>query len=569
MPAADPKHPISFPFGALTDDEFDELVYLLAHTQDPAVDKLRAPDGGLDTVRPAEDDPLIAEWGIQAKLHRQHIKWSECKNSLDRAVEVWEARAVTFAFPRDLTQPQHKLFHKHLRNRHPDVKVDYWGASKLTALLLASPQGRGVAKRFFHTEDPADLADRAIRARGPLRTAEDLLERETVTGEFLRTADPHFDWTTTKRSRSPQPPHRTPGSVLRLEFAKDDEQFFADAVPRSPASLELAAPRGALAFPTREEWERAQELIADVQEYGGRAELGPTQVRLDQIPAPFDELCREPFDGRVLIRAHREVHPWAATVSASTDEGTASLDIDLTAEEPGDEWDVQLAGRRFGLTIELRFVWSHSERAGRLEFRWVFHRATGTAAERAQALALLIALHGTGTFEVRDREGQRPSLSEQTQPTPLADDLRHLHRIYEDLATIERFAGASFGPPPDEVTYEVAQQLAWLAQALATGSYDGTITSAQMRCGPDAVAGFRSGGNAIEIRQTLCAQFFGRELPVAEQVARLPLMVIKEAIRVPRPEALWDVVLIPATGDSGPVHFVLTPLDPQRERVAA
>lgn len=87
VPSGDPKHPLPFPFRELTDDEFDELVYLVAHDADAEVVKTRAPDGGLDTVRLAKDDPLRATWGIQAKLHREQIKWPNCKESLDRAVE--------------------------------------------------------------------------------------------------------------------------------------------------------------------------------------------------------------------------------------------------------------------------------------------------------------------------------------------------------------------------------------------------------------------------------------------------------------------------------------------------
>lgn len=197
------KHPTPFPFRSLTDDEFDVLVYLLAQVDDPKVARLRAPDGGLDTVRPSDTDPLVAGWGIQAKLHREHIKWPNCKQSLDRAVSIWGATRVTFAFPRDLTKNHHQLFHKHLSRRHPGITVDCWGESKLTGLLLASPVGRGIAKRFFHAEDPADLVDRALRAGGPPRTAADLLDRETVTAEFLSRADPHFDWVSTKRMKRP------------------------------------------------------------------------------------------------------------------------------------------------------------------------------------------------------------------------------------------------------------------------------------------------------------------------------------------------------------------------------
>jgi hypothetical protein len=569
MPARDPKHPVPFPFGSLTDNDFDLLVYLLAQAADPKVAKLRAPDGGLDTVLPSDADPLVASWGIQAKLHRQQIKWPDCKRSLERAVDVWQARRVTFAFPRDLTVGQHKLFHKHLTAQYPDVALDWWGASKLTSLLLESPAGRGIAKRFFHVEDPADLADRAIRAGGPLRTAEDLLEREAVTGEFLRSADPNFDWVATKRTRSKDRLAHTPGAVMRLEFGKGDQELIADAIPRSATALEHFAPRGALVFPDEAEWKRARELLEAVGSEGGRADLGTATVRLERIPAPFDELLREDMHGNISVRGRRPVPPWAATVSLDTDEGTESLDIDLVPEEPEDEWDAKLVGRRHGVSIELRFVWSHSKRSGELNVTWHFTRATGAAPERAEVLAFVIALHGTGTFEIRDREEQRPSLTASTVPAAVPNDLRYLQRVYEDLATIQRFAGATFGPPPDETTYEEAQGLAWLAQALLAGGYDGTMHSAKMRCGPEAFAAFKQSGNDLEMRETLYANFFGHELPIALQTVKLPLVTIKQAVRIPGPEPLWDIELIPACGDSAPVHFALTPVDESSQQEAA
>lgn len=68
------------------------------------------------------------------------------------------------------------------------------GATKLTAVMTGSEVGRSIAKHFFHAEDPADLVDRATRAGGPLRTPDDLFEREGAIGDFLRTAGPHFDF---------------------------------------------------------------------------------------------------------------------------------------------------------------------------------------------------------------------------------------------------------------------------------------------------------------------------------------------------------------------------------------
>lgn len=425
----DPRHPEPFPFASLTDDEFDELVFLLAQTSDRGLVKLRAPDGGLDTVSPSLDDPAVATWGIQAKLHRQHIKWSECRRSLDRAVEHWRPGRVTFAFPRDLTENQHKLFHKHLTGRHAGTAVDWWGASALTGTLLARPAARAIAKRFFNSEDPMELADRAIRAGAPLRTAQDLLERKELTGEFLQTADPHFAWVSIERPRSEEPVARTPGAVMRLEFGNGQLEQLFDAVPRHASVPEHFAPSGSVGFEDAATSRKAAELLRQVTSVGGRADLGAAKITLDRIPAPFDELLADGISGIVSVRARREAPPWAARFTANTNEGDAALDMDLAEEEPEPAWDARMVGRRHGLKVELRFVWSHSEGAGSLNVHWDLSRAEGNAEERARVLAFVIALHGTGTFTIADREETRPSTTQPTVPGWIPSGLRQLRRL--------------------------------------------------------------------------------------------------------------------------------------------
>ncbi len=521
MPSGDPKHPPPFPFRALTDAEFDELVYLLAHVSTASVAKLRAPDGGLDTVCPVASDPTTASWGIQAKLHREQIKWTNCKESLDRTVANWRAPKVTFAFPRDLTVNQHRLFHEHLSDRHPGVEVDWWGETKLTALLLEGPAARGIAKRFFHSEDPAELADRAIRAGTPLCTAADLLEREDATGQFLRSADPHFDWVSTKRTPTSEPVALAPGTAMRLEFGNEGHELIVDAVPRTPAAVEHFGPTGRVEFAGAPDRDRALELLQRVTAEGGRADLGEALIRFDRIPAPFDELFSQGLTGRVSVRAHREALPWAARIQVDTDEGHASWDVDLVPSEPEPEWDVKLIGRRSGLTLEMRFVWSHSDQTGSLNLRWQFERAGGSAEERAHILAFVIALHGRGTFTIADREERREPLREATVPGAVPDGLRMIHRVYKDLATIQRFAGRTFGPPPDQITAVEAHQLGWIAEALSAGGYEGSIESATLTCGPEALAAFRRAGSEFGTEETLSARFFGRAIPVAVQRTKL------------------------------------------------
>jgi hypothetical protein len=568
MASGDPKHPLAFPFGGLTDDEFDEIVYLLGHASDSTVAKLRAPDGGLDTVRPSDQDPLIAAWGIQAKRYRDHIRWASCKESLDRAVSIWQAPKVTFAFPRDLTAPQHKLFHKHLTGRHVGVDVDWWGYTKLTALLLASPAGRGIAKRFFHTEDPADLADRAIRAGAPLRTATDLLERDELTSDFLQSADPHFSWVTTKRPRNAQPVPVTPGAALRLEFGKGDQEVVFDAIPRTSSAGQHFGPSGTISFPDKAEWQRACDLIAAVDTHGGRANLGAAQIRLRGVPAPFDELFERDIRGDVLVRLRRAAQPWAARLTADTDGGHGSVDIDLLPEDPEDDWDSKLAGSRHGLRLELRFVWSHSEASGQLSFSWSFTKPSGSAEERARILGFLISLYGTGTFEVSDREGRRPPLTDSTTPARVPDDLRYLHRAYTDLITVQDFASLTF-TVPDEIEYDEAYHLALLAQWIRDGGYNASMSSLKVQCGADALAAFRGGSSDIEVRETLYANLFGDDVPVGTRAVSLPPMLLRKAMRIQGREPIWSAELVPLTGESAPVRFTLTPLDQDSSELAA
>jgi len=43
--------------------------------------------------------------------------------------------------------------------------------------------------------------------------------------------------------------------------------------------------------------------------------------------------------------------------------------------------------------------------------------------------------------------------------------------------------------------------------------------------------------------------------------ASVALVVAKQAVRLRGPRSLWDVELMPVSGDSAPVRFVLTSLD--------
>ncbi len=214
---------------------------------------------------------------------------------------------MTFAFPRDFTHGQHKNFVKHLAGRRAGVKVDWWGATKLTAVMTGSEAGCAIANRFFHSEGPVELVDRATRVGGSLRTPPDLLEREAAIGDFLRTTGPHFDFHTTNRPKSDEEVPLTPNAALRLEFGpRRSASCIVDAVPRTAAPLEHYGPKGSMPFNDRK---RGAALLNEIQGHGracdarrgdGPLRARPAAVRPDPVRARAGPARGEPASPRSL-----------------------------------------------------------------------------------------------------------------------------------------------------------------------------------------------------------------------------------------------------------------------------
>ena len=340
---------------------------------------------------------------------------------------------------------------------------------------------------------------------------------------------------------------------MRMEFGRADQQVIVDVVPRTAAALEEYGPRGSMAF---RDQARAETLLKDVTARGGRATLGKAIVRFDRIPPPFDQILSE-IEGEISVQAQPDAKPLAARIVAETDEGNATFDIDLQPTSPERDWDVKFAGQRNGVTFELRFVWRHDEAHGSAQLTWRFTRASGPAAERAQALALIVALHGKGKFSVTDREDEERAMSQQTTRRRVPSGLRALRDAYQNLADIQSFAGTTFGRPPDEFSGQDAHNLAYLADLLRRGRVDGNVTSAKMIVDAQGLAQLRLSGSDIEVRENLIADLFGREVVVAERVMHLPLMQIHHATHLP--DGNWEVELVPTTGNDAAMEIEFRP----------
>jgi hypothetical protein len=78
MPAGDPKTPPVYRYRELPPPDFEGLVFRTAWVEDRRVVRVRAPDGGLDTIVPDASRAGKAERGWQAKRHAVSIDWEDC-----------------------------------------------------------------------------------------------------------------------------------------------------------------------------------------------------------------------------------------------------------------------------------------------------------------------------------------------------------------------------------------------------------------------------------------------------------------------------------------------------------
>ncbi len=530
-------------------------MFRLAWTEDRRVVRLRAPDGGLDTVLPDPQDGRRAKAGWQAKRHAGAIDWNDCVRSLDRAVRVWRVPTVTFVFPRDLTGREHATFHERVGGRHDDVVVDYWGASVLAA-RLATTEGKRIAEAYFEVADPFLLAERMLRAGATLETADDVLAAEDAIAGAVAAAETDYDWHVSRKPVGSADPAPTPGSLLRIAMTLEHTAVYADLVPRlgSPASM----PGVTIVTDATPEGRRARRWIDDLIRGGGRLALQEgIEVRLTDVPPPFGDMAAAAEHREVTLRAVPDVRPYYARLTADDDGTLVSVDVDLRPTTPDPEWDVELFGARGGLTVKLQFVWLVHEARGRA--RLSFHyRATGAPHDvEAEVLGWLVAVHRSGEVAVFDRVGERPAMRQSGLEKPVPAWLELWARLHSDLAVLERAAGRAAPSVPDSVSPDEVRAIAEVAALLRARHHPGRLTEARVvLSGPGAsrLDGVVTDG---QVSATLVALVFGQQMPVARQTVDLPPMVIAE--RTATAEG-WDIRLVPLSGQDVEVIAEIVPL---------
>jgi hypothetical protein len=558
MTAGDPKAQPPYRLDELTPDQFEGLVFRLAWAENAAVVRLRAPDGGLDTVLVDPDRPEAALRGWQAKRHTQRIDISDCQRSLDRAVTVWAPQTVTFVFPHDLTASEHTAFTRDVAARHPDVSVDYWGRSVVLA-RLDSEEGRRIAAVFFEEHDAVEIAERMLRAGSPLKSGVDLVEAEFAIADGLAQKNVDYDWIILHGAVDAiGPPPLSPSTIMRIALTRGKTVMYADCVPRhsSPSSR----PELSLQPDDSPEGRQARQWLDALLsgQGGGRLSLRDgVRFALSDIPPPFDDLLDEEAlsGGEVTIKAVAEPPPFYAQVIA----GNEAIDIDLLPITPTEEWDAELQGRIAGLVLTLRFVWSVNQGLGRLNISFEYRHTNAPHAVEASLLKWLLATHRHDEVVIEDRQGERPSIRQPTNASTPEPWLELWAQLHEDLALLEQAAGTPAPPVPDIVSTEDVERIATMARILRVRRIEATVSDATLSFSSDALDFPLHRIVYNMTRQgTLVAQLFGDEqLAVAQETIPFPPMIVIE--RVVRPNGV-DVRFVPLTGSDAQVICEVTPL---------
>lgn len=558
MSVGDPRDRPRFRFGELSPDDFEQLIFRLAWANDRRVVRLRAPDGGLDTVLPDEARSGRASHGWQAKRHTRAIDWADCEQSLDRAVKQWETRGVTFAFPRDLTGTEHATFHDRLTGRHENVAVDYWGASTLYA-LLDSPEGERVAASFFVEHDAVAVAERLLRAGGALQSGEDFVAAEGSIAEGLAMANPDYDWVVHRGStEAAANPALTPGAVMRLTIERDAVVIYADLVPRH--SSPPTRPGLSLRLDDSAEGQRARDWLTQLMQSGGRLALRDgAMVTVSDVPAPFGDLLETPFEGEVILRAIRTPVEYYARVTAGPVDDRTGFDVDLLPAEAPEDWDAELTGRFGGLTLTLRFRWFVERGRGEARITFKYRASSAPHDIEATALRWLLAAHDEGSIVIEDRTGERPSMEQATPAADVPPWLEVWAPLHADLAELERAAGRAAPRVPSEVAWGHVEAIATVAMLLRARRQRLEIreVSVTFTAGADVP---RQGAIIADfaLGQTMVANVFGTEMPVARQNMTLPPMIVSR--RLATPEGGSEVRFVPLGSDVAEVIAELVPL---------
>lgn len=546
----------------MTPDQFERLVFELAHQEDAEVRRLVHPDGGADTLRPVAEDSAAEVW--QAKRYPDDINWKECENSLDSAIDRWKPSKVTFAFPRDLSQQLEQSFETRLVTREKaqqaGVQVGLWNLSELVRRLNQHP---GLEVRFFGGEQEELMAgiERAIKTGGRLESGADLVERAKTLSDYAEQHDVDFTYRVTTGPPTAPAPKWDELPFMTLTAGDQRTEVQVATWVREGAEV----PRPTFYFLDTEAARRARMEAVRSLARGQAATVTEGAQLTVHAPQVMRDLAPDPSALSAGTAHLYPGEPVSLNLEITADERTVARHVEMRPVPPQAGASVAFAGYSGSVLVELNFTLLEEPTiSANVSFHSHFG---GNARENAQAAELLYALYSHMQLTLRStaffpEAGELTGRYEDLRENPDLERMEWMRRFYADLAFLEERLGIDL-PQPQQTTVDDIYAVGTAAEVLRTGEGTATFNEAQGFVQnpaeiPALPERFQREGTR---RRMVSYRIFGREVELGEAEYELPpLKVVNIVPYGTAPDAPARVVL-EAVGE-GQMRFRLVDWQP-------
>jgi hypothetical protein len=537
-------------------DQFEQLVFELAHREDPEVRRLVHPDGGADTLRPVAQDRASEVW--QAKRYPKDINWKECEDSLDSSIDRFSPSTVTFVFPRDLSQQLEQSFQTRLIEREKaaqaGVRVGLWNLSELVRRLA---QHEDLKVRFFGREQEGVLVrmERAMAAGGRLESGGDLVERARTLSEFADQQDVDFTYAITSSSPTAPAPNWEELPYLVMEIGGERSKVNVATWAREGAQVDLPA----FFFTDDEAGQRARmDAVrslargeAAVVTQGARLRLHAPQAMRDLVPD-----ASALTGGTVRLPPS---DPVSLELEVQTAEGRLVRELEMRPVPPRPGVTLAFAGFSGAVLVEVNFTLLEEPTvSANLTFSAHFGSDVRENAEAAELL------HGFYTHEqvtLRSRTffpeaGELSGRYEDLRQDTELERMEWMRCFYADLAFIEERLGIEL-PQPDQMTVDDINAVGTAAEVLRTG--EGTATFSQAEGfvrNPSEIPRLAEEFRKRAVRRMVSYPIFGQEVELGLADYELPPLKVVNIVRCGSMANVPARVVLEAEGD-GQMRFHL------------
>jgi hypothetical protein len=529
-------------------DDFEQLVFELVRCEEPTAERIKAPDGGADVLRPQTQQQPSKVW--QAKRYTGDINWEECEASLVRAVGRWSPEEIVFVFARDLSEVTEASFTTRLAGHRQalenDVSVIRWGLSELVRRLS---ERNDLRVRFFgqDLEPMWQALNRTISAGGALQSAEDLVQRAKTLSEWAAQQDKRFTQAVVASEVEAPEPKWEDLPFMTLQIADPSTRVNIATWPREGA--EVSPP----IFGFLESEDGARARLSAIRQLARGESARITEGARVQMDAP--EVVRALAPGHVLETAEMSLSPGDPVPFAIEiprgDGAVMTRSIEMYNVPPPPGGAGALAGYAGSVLVQAIIRLREQPRIS-LELQ-LSGQFAGDLQENADAAELLLAFYeereGTLRSELLFPGGELTAPLHDEPDQEKLRELQILNSLFGSLVFIQDQLGITLMPPP-EVSPEDVDALLTVRRVLETG--EGTATfegMSGMVDNPQEIAWLAEKASGSIQQRPVVYEVFDRQLTLGTGAYQLPQLKVVEVIPYGQaPDAPARVVMA-ADGD--------------------